>query len=68
MIKMNMKVLMAMKEVNQRQLSADTGIGTNTVNRYVNNTFERIDKKHIDILCDYFNCDISDLIKRDKEN
>lgn len=66
MVKMNMKVLMAIKEVTQRKLSEDTGIGPNTINRYTNNTFTRIDREHIEILCNYFNCAIEDLIKLEK--
>lgn len=67
MLKFNLKVLMAIKEINQRQLSRDTGINTTTINRYTNNTFERIDKKHIEIFLDYFNCEIGDLLKNVKE-
>ncbi|NFK66326.1 helix-turn-helix transcriptional regulator [Clostridium botulinum] len=67
MIKMNLKVLMAIKEINQSKLSDDTGIGTNTINRYVNNTFSRIGREHIEILCNYFKCEIGDLIKIDRK-
>lgn len=67
MVKMNMKVLMAIKEVTQRKLSEDTGIGPNTINRYTNNTFNRIDREHIEILCNYFNCSIAELIKLDEK-
>ena len=63
MVKMNMKILMATKEVSQRKVAEDTGIGTNTINSYVNNTFTTINKDHIDMLCKYFNCKVEELIK-----
>ena len=52
MVKMNMKILMATKEVSQRKVAEYTGIGTNTIN-----------KEHIDMLCKYFNCKVEELIK-----
>ena len=66
MLKMNMKVLMAIKDVSQKKLSEDTGIGANTISRYTNNTFTRIDRDHIETLCDYFACNVEDLIKIEK--
>ena len=63
MVKLNLRVLMAKKEVNQKQLYTDTGINKDTINRYYNNTFKSISPKHIEILCRYFKCEIQDLIK-----
>ncbi|WP_321835729.1 helix-turn-helix domain-containing protein [Clostridium butyricum] len=66
MVKINLKNLMSKKDITQKKLSEDTGIGANTINRYTNNTFVRIDGSHIEILCDYFNCSIDELIKLEK--
>lgn len=56
-------VLMAERSprLSQRGLSKATGLGDKTINRLVNNTFERVDKNTVDTLCNYLGCDLGDI-------
>ena len=62
-MKLNLRTLMFYKNVNQAKLSKDTGISAATISRYYNNTFNNINKRDIDKLCNYFKCSVEDLIK-----
>lgn len=57
-------VLMAEKDpkLSQRRLAEDTGLGITTINRLFNNTFDRIDRNTVEVLCNYFGRDIGDLL------
>lgn len=63
MIKMKLNVLMAEHEITQKDLSKVTGIRQGTISAYCGNYYKHIVKEHLDILCDYFNCEIQDLIQ-----
>ena len=63
MIKFNLKVKLAEKEINQKTFSKLTGIGENSITRYVNGSFIKIDKDHLEKMCKFFECDISEIIK-----
>lgn len=63
MIDMKLHIKLAEKRMTQKELSEATGIGKNSISRYCNGTFEKIDKQHLDTLCKFFNCDLSDLIE-----
>lgn len=63
MIRMKLHIRLAEKRITQKELSEKTGIGKNTISRYYNDTFEKIDKEHLDILCKFFNCKVEDLIE-----
>lgn len=67
MIKMNLRVLLAKKEITAKELSEITGIGKNTLSAYVNNTNKHIVKDHLNILCKFFNCELNDLIEYKKD-
>ncbi len=62
MIETRLHILLAEKRMTQKDLAEATGIGKNTINRYCNNTWSKINKEDIDILCNFFKCEISDLI------
>lgn len=62
MIEFKLHIRMAEKRINQVQLSKETGIGKNTINRYYNNTCDKITKEHLNILCNYFDCQLEDII------
>jgi putative transcriptional regulator len=59
-----LRILMASQEpvVNQKQLAASTGLSPTTINQLFNNSFKRIDVGTVETLCDYFRCDLSDLL------
>ncbi|HII4500024.1 TPA: helix-turn-helix domain-containing protein [Clostridium perfringens] len=67
MIEFQLHLRMAEKRINQKELSELTGIGKNSINRYYNNTCDKITKEHLDILCKYFNCEIQDIITFKKD-
>lgn len=63
MIKMKLHLLLAERKLTQQELSKATGIRQATISNYYNETYKHIVKEHLDILCNFFNCDISDLIE-----
>ncbi|MGL4848968.1 MAG: helix-turn-helix domain-containing protein [Clostridium sp.] len=67
MIEFKLHILMAEKRLNQKDLSTITGIGKNSINRYYNNTCDKITKEHLDILCKFFDCNLEDLITYKKD-
>lgn len=46
----------------QRKLAAATGIATTTINRLYNNDFDRVDVRTLETLCNYFGCEVGDLL------
>jgi len=62
MVETRLHILLAEKRMNQKELAEATGIGRNTINRYCNDTWVKINREDIDILCKFFNCKINDLI------
>ncbi len=68
MIEFKLHIKMAEKRINQLELSKATGIGKNSINRYYNNTCDKITKEHLDILCKYFDCELQDIIEYIPDN
>lgn len=68
MIKCNLKILMAKYNTTRKELSEKTDIGLNSIGRYINNDWVKFDKEHMDALCKFFDCDISELITFENEN
>lgn len=64
MIIFKLKELMEAREVGQRELSRQTGIRQATISDYVNNKVKHINTETLDILCDYFKCNIEDILGR----
>jgi putative transcriptional regulator len=65
MATMNIDILLKKYNLNQKDLAESTGINKNTVSRYCNGTFEKVDKNHIDLICKYFKCTPNDIFKLD---
>lgn len=63
MVKTRLHILLAERRLTQKELSELTGIGKNTINRYCNDTWVKINKEDIDVLCKFFKCKITDLIE-----
>jgi putative transcriptional regulator len=55
-------VLMAQKKINQTDLAKALGISRPTIARLYNGTFDALEIKTITKLCDYFQCDVGDLL------
>lgn len=68
MIKMNLNVKIAEKNITKKQLAEETGIGKNTIGLYCSGEYKKIDKEHLDIFCKYFNCSVYDLIQFEYES
>lgn len=54
--------LLAEHEISKNQICKDLDIPRGNFNRYCRDEFQRIDANLVVKLCDYFNCDIKDLI------
>jgi putative transcriptional regulator len=63
MVRMKLNVLLNKYRLSQRELSLNTGIRFDTINKYTNNNYKYISNEHLNILCKFFNCDITDLIE-----
>jgi putative transcriptional regulator len=63
MVRMKLHILLDTHRLSQRELSLKTGIRFETINKYTNNSYKYISNEHIDILCKFFNCQVSDLIE-----
>lgn len=63
-----LKLLISEKEFTERRrltyetISNETGIATSTLTDWVNSNVKRFDGDTIAKLCEYFNCNISDLL------
>ena len=55
--------LLKEKEISKNQLCKDLNMQRSNLNKYCNDKFLRIDAALIIKLCDYFQCEISDLLE-----
>lgn len=57
-------VLMAERDpgLSQAKVAEDTKLSTTTVNKLYKNKFNRVDKNTIETLCNYFDCNLQDLL------
>lgn len=68
------RILLAQKATRQQQnialmdVQRETGIAWSTLNSWANNQVTRYDAPVILTLCEYFNCQVGDLLVFDKEN
>ncbi|NJM00282.1 MAG: helix-turn-helix transcriptional regulator [Synechococcaceae cyanobacterium SM2_3_2] len=57
-------VLMAERDpsLSQRKVAEDTKLSTATVNKLYLNRFDRVDRHTVEVLCEYFGCEVGDLL------
>jgi len=55
--------LLKEKEISKNQLCKDLNMQRSNLNKYCNDKFLRIDAALLIKLCDYFQCEISDLLE-----
>lgn len=55
--------LLAEQNISKNKICRDVGIDRTNFNRYCKDQFQRIDASLILKLCDYFHCNIADLIE-----
>jgi len=63
MIRMKLHLLLAEHMLTQQELAYATNIRQSTISNYVNQSYKHIVNTHLDILCNFFSCDITDLIE-----
>lgn len=63
MIKSKLKVLLAMHDMNQKQLSEVTGIRPQTITNIVNNKIKQIPVDALDAICEALDCEIGDVFE-----
>jgi putative transcriptional regulator len=68
MVKMKLHILLDKHRISQRELSSETGIRFETINKYTNNSYKYISNSHLNILCRFFNCQISDILEYIKDS
>lgn len=68
MIKCRLKVLLAEHDMTQKELATKTGIRITTVSDMCNNKSKHIPLDTLDILCNFFNCEISDIFIHEKSD
>jgi putative transcriptional regulator len=65
---MKLSKIIAESGLTQEQLSKITGIRQASISGYVSNNFKHIVKDHLDALCDFFDCEVDDLVEHIKES
>ena len=63
MIKIHLSRMLGEKRITQAELARQTGIRPSTINDIYNEMTERLNINHLDRICEYLNCDITDLIE-----
>jgi putative transcriptional regulator len=63
MAKFKLNNLLNFYNLSQKDLSDGTGINKNTINRYCNNTFDKITKEHLDLIISFFQCSLDDIME-----
>lgn len=68
MVIINLEKLLKNKNITKYRLSKDTGLDPITIRKICNGETSSIEFRTIDILCDYLNCSITELIIRENKN
>lgn len=68
MIKSRLRILLAINEMNQKELAEKTGVRPQTITNIVNNKIKQIPVAALDSFCDVFNCQPSDLFEHVKNS
>lgn len=67
-IQSNLAVLMAkQRKFSIDDISKSTGLSRNTISSFKHNKAKGIQYETLEVLCDYFNCSVSDLLVRIKD-
>lgn len=70
-IRSQLRILLAAKAhregrtISLRELQRETDIPISTVMGMANNTIKRVPLEELNVLCDYFDCEVGDLLKRE---
>jgi len=65
-IESRLSVMMGERKYNMQDVIDKTGLDRTTVSNFYHDKLKRIDLKMLDKLCDLFDCEASDLLRRIK--
>lgn len=65
-IRINLQKLLDEKGISQRELEKLTGIKQPTINKMCQNTLLHFPLESLDIICEVLECEISDVLTREK--
>lgn len=68
MIKFRLKVLLATKEMTQKELAEKTGIRPPTISAIATNSLKQLPITVLDKICETLDCNVGDLIEYIPEN
>jgi putative transcriptional regulator len=68
MVRMKLHLLLAERKMTQQELSYATGIRQSTISNYCNDSYKHLVKTHVDLICSFFDCELTDLIEYIKES
>lgn len=63
MIRIKLSAILGAKRITQAELARNTGIRPATINELYHEMCERVNLTHIDKICEFLGCDISDLLE-----
>lgn len=63
MIKIHLSRILEERQMSQAELARQTGIRPSTICSIYNEVAERLNINHLDRICEYLECDITDLIE-----
>ena len=66
MIRILLSTRLGERRWTQAKLARMTGIRPSTINDLYNEMAERVNLEHLDLICDALDCDLSDLLVREK--
>ncbi len=52
------------RSISLRELQRETGVPISTVMGLANNTIKRVPLDELNTICEYFDCDVGDMLKR----
>jgi putative transcriptional regulator len=71
-VRSQFRIVLAAKEhregrtISLREVVRDTGVPVSTVMGMANNTIKRVPLDELNTLCDYFNCEVGEILKREE--
>lgn len=68
MIKTKVAELLEENGLTQMDLVNSTNLNKNTVNRYYWNSWNRINRQDLNVLCNFFSCEIGDILEYSEDD
>lgn len=68
MIRIQLSKILGEKRLTQADIARMTGIRAGTINDLYHEIASRINLEHLDLLCEALDCDVADLLIRDKKD